>query len=414
MKVYFYTPTLISYIDLISIGGSEKEGDESTIGQFHTGLKNAIALFMRNNIDISFNTYSESGFTQYKPEVYVKEDISTGKTKELIGFRKNDGSFYESTVSPKLGIDWELFMSLREIYANMLDEGGWYRTEPEVLDYGTEIVIEFEEGSEFHSIWENRNQYINETEPIYRLDRVDILENPDNYLKIYKQNMLVYENRDEKSKYAYNIHFGQLDDRRKLRDYTEESNSILRYIAQSNNEEFLNSIISHERGFLTDDFFNKDFSIYYASQEFIDKVEEVYNQYGEVYTFKSILDHIKRREDCKIGGRKIRTLQDSIWISSEVAEVEMSVKQIETAPKELSLIEEIESMYNIKIECSVIKGNIKGSKCIADKHNKTLIVAEDFDINKDFHKFLVQYYDLTVGGNIIDVLSKKIVELIQK
>lgn len=414
MKVYFYTPTQISYIDLISIGGSEKEGDESTIGQFHTGLKNAIALFIRNNISINFNVYGDEDFT-YTPEIFTKHDLSTNKTKDLICFKRSDGQVFESSVSPKLGIDWELFMALREIYANMLDEGGYYSTEKENISFGTEIVIDFEVGSEFHRIWEERGRYINESEPLYKIDSVDILSNNEGFLRIYKQNMLVYEDKNKKSKYAYNIHFGQLDDRRKLRDFTEESKRIMGRIASTTDENFINEIVSSDPSFLKGDFLNNDsFYVYYVSKELKSKIENVYEEFGEVYSFTNILNFIKNQDDCKISGRKIRTLTDSIWGSSEVAVVDMSVKEIEEKPTEKSLIEQIESLYNINISCKVIKGNITGSSCVADKHNKVIILSEDFDLSKDFHKFVIQYYDLIEGGNIVQLLAKKIVNLISK
>lgn len=414
MKVYFYTPTQISYIDLISIGGSEKEGDETTIGQFHTGLKNAIALFIRNNINISFNVYGEENLS-YTPEVFMKQDPLTNKAKELIRFNRSDGEVFESSVSPKLGIDWELFMALREIYANMLDEDGYYSEEKDYIGYGTEIILEFEEGSEFHKIWEERGRYINETAPLYELGSVDILPNEGGFLRIYKQNMLVYEDVNKKSKFAYNIHFGQLDDRRKLRDFTEESKRIMSKIAATTNEDFINEIVSSERGFLNEDFLNNSsFYVYHVSEELKTKIESVYDEFGEVYSFTNILECIKRQDDCKIAGRKLTTLSDSIWSASETAVIKMSVKDIEKKPTEETLISQIERLYNIKIECKVIKGDISGSTCVADKHNKVIILSEDFDLTKDFHKFVIQYYDLMEGGNIVQLLAKKIVNLISK
>lgn len=414
MKVYFYTPTQISYIDLISIGGSEKEGDESTIGQFHTGLKNAIALFLRNNINIQFNVYGSENFT-YTPEVFVQHDPLTEKSKELICFLRSDGEVFESSVSPKLGIDWELFMALREIYANMLDEKGYYTTEKDFIDFGTEIILEFDVDSEFHQIWEDRGRYINEEEPLFKIKDVDILENTSGFLRIYKQNMLVYEDENRKSKYSYNIHFGSLDDRRKLRDFTEESRRIMSSIAATTNIDFINEIVSSDRGFLTGDFLNNEsFYVYHISKELKSKVESVYEEFGEVYSFSNILNFIKNQDDCKISGRKIRTLSDSIWTTSEVVAVDMSVKEITETPTEVTLIDQIENLYDIKIECKVIKGNISGSNCVADKHNKVIILSEDFDLSKDFHKFVIQYYDLIEGGNIVQLLAKKIVNLISK
>lgn len=415
MKVYFYTPSLISYIDLISIGGSEKEGDEKTIGQFHTGLKNAISLFMRNNVGITFNTYSERGTTKFVPEVFTKFDEETEKSKELIGFRKNGTEFIESTVSPKLGFDWELFMGLREIYANMLDEDGWYSLESQNLEYGTEIILEFDEGSEFETIWKDRGRYIREDEPLYKLDGLDILDNPEGFLRIYKQGLLVYEDLGRFSKFSYNIHFGDLDDRRKLRDFTNEVTRIIRTIATTTDINFIQEVVSSERGYLQDDVLSSSSSyIYDVSDAFKQYVEEVYELHGEVFTYPKILGYIRDQKNCKISGRKVRTLDDAIWNTSEVATVEMSTQEIKSAPRELTLVDEIHSKYEIEVSCDVIRGSMKGSKCIADKQNNLIILSDDFNLEQDFHKFVIQYIDLTEEGNIVDNLAKNIVELIKK
>lgn len=414
-RVYFYTPSLISYIDLISIGGSEKEGDEKTIGQFHTGLKNAISLFMRNGVGVTFNTYSEKGLTEYVPEVFTKFDEETEKSKELIGFRKNGSEFIESTVSPRLGFDWELFMGLREIYANMLDEGGWYSTEKQDLKFGTEIILEFKQDSEFKAIWDNRGRYIREDEPLYKLDDLDILSNTDGFLRIYKQGLLVYEDLDRFSKFSYNIHFGDLDDRRKLRDFTNEVTRIFRNIAITENLDFIKEIVSTERGYMQEDALSISSSyIYGVSDVFKTYVEEVYEQHGEVFTYPKILGYIRDQKDCKIAGRKVRTLDDAIWNTSEVVTVEMSQKEIAAAPRELSVVEYIQNKYDLEIVCDVIRGSMKGSKCVADKQNNLIILSGDFDLDRDFHKFIIQYIDLTESGNIVDNLAKKIVKLIEK
>lgn len=411
-KVFFYTPTKISYLDLVSIGGSDKEGDEATIGQFHTGLKNAIAMFMRNNISITFNVYSDGECTSFTPEIFTKECKETNKSKELIGFHKNDGTFIESTVSPRLGFDWEPWMALREIYANMVDEGGYYEEREVNVSSGTEVVLDFNNNTQFQEIWTNRSLYFNEEEPLFKLDGLDILNNPGEYLKIYKQNILVYSDKNKKSKYAYNIHFGILDDRRTLRDMSQEMSRILRTVGTTDNIDFINSVISTSK---FEDALN-DYSFYSTiSEEFKESLENFSDENeGNVHTYRPILSSLKERKDCRLKGRKIRTLSDAIWNTSEEVTVQMTSKQVEEAPREKTIKEQFQEKYNFNIECDIIRGNISGSVCVADKYNKLIILSESFDIEKDFYKFVIQYLDLTQTGNIVDNLAKTIENLVRK
>ena len=150
--IFFKTPTQLSFIDLITMGDSEKRGDNSTTGMFGSGLKYSLALLLRNNVKfeaiVTGNTYiggQDRDYTEiFTPYTYVNEDEITGKSKELIGIKveRDFESFnsihcedifeyeieenYETGFALQLGFNWELWMALREIYSNMLDEGGSY------------------------------------------------------------------------------------------------------------------------------------------------------------------------------------------------------------------------------------------------------------------------------------------------
>ncbi len=110
-------------------------------------------------------------------------------------------------------------MALRELWSNMLDEEGYISFEeyPEI-DKGTIVSLQFEEDNPFYEIWQNKHLYINEKKPIFKLsDKLEVLENNEGYLRIYKQNILVYEDRKKPSRFAWNIKFGVIDERRILK-----------------------------------------------------------------------------------------------------------------------------------------------------------------------------------------------------
>lgn len=449
--LYFVTPTLLSYIDLMSMGGSEKADDDTKLGTYCSGLKFSMALALRNNIDMSvevFDTEYESEGqdrarkTLYTISTYTETCEQTDKEKELIQLTKSvskqsffsvhcddygGGDFPEEIIptgfSVKMGIGWDLWMVLREIFSNMIDEGGNYYEDtcPEIK-FGTVFELSFEDSSEFAEIWNNRHLYINEKPPLYIIsDTVEALENEEGFLRIYKQNILVYKDEKIPSKFAYNIKLGTIDERRILSDVYGVEGKICDAIMQTKNEEFIREII-------TFDFKNKDKEFlssrgsYYSPSELMHNIAfEIYEKHGEVKSYEWVIDGIKKLKNCKIGGKKITNVGDSVWAYS-------STVTIETTPEPLSepAIEvegeilvspfsaEIKKYYNFELDVEVTKAKLKGSKCIADKFNNCLIVDNEFNVETDFAELIVQYLDLTDKDNVIKSMSKYICKLLKK
>lgn len=449
-SIYFVTPTLLSYIDLMSMGGSDKADNDKLVGLYNSGLKFSMALALRNNIDLSVRVvdseYSES-FDRKRDTLYTigsyKETCEqTDKEKELIEITKTvtkesffsvhcedlgGGEFPEEFIqtgfSTKLGIDWKLWMLLREIYSNMIDEeGSYYENILPDITYGTVVELTFEEDSEFAEIWDNRHLYINEREPLHTIsDSVEALENEEEYLRLYKQNILVYKDKNVKSKFAYNIKFGEIDEKRILSDLYSVASSITYAIKSSTNEEYLREIITSE-AFLLKGEFIFDNSVYGTASDLIHKIAcEIYENSGEVNSYPWLINAIKERTDCGIGGKRIRTIQDSLYnysstitvetVPAPFAEPSIIVEDVQYIDPFAS---EIKKYYKFELDVEVKKAKLKGSKAVADKFEKCIIIDESFDIEKDFPIFIVQYLDLTIEGNVVTNLSEYICKLLKK
>jgi len=451
-SIYFITPTLLSYIDLMSMGGSDKAGDSTRLGKYNSGLKYSIALAKRNNIDFSirvFDTVYSENFdrrrdTMYSIDTYIETCEQTGKEKELIKINKNvslesffsvhcedlgGGELEETPIltgySVKMGVDWELWMLMREIFSNMLDEGGSYVEDaPPVIKYGTIIRLSFDEDSEFANIWKNRHLYINEKEPLYKLsESIEILENPENYLRIYKQNILVYSDETIPSRFAYNVKKAIIDEKRILSNVWTVENEISYAIKNTQNEDYLRAIITKDFKPESKEFLSS-ISSYGTSSDLIHNIAtEVYEQFGEVKSYPWILDSIKKRKDCKVVGRKITTIEDSIYTKSTT--VTLETQPVDFSTPETVVVDEqvcvdpfafeVSKYYNFVLDVPVKKAKLKGSKVVADKFNKCLIIDENFDVQADFYDFIVNYIDLTVPtGNVVDNLAKYICKLLEK
>lgn len=448
MKVNFVTPTRLSLINLTTIGDSEKREDTTKIGQFSSGQAYATALLLRNGVKLNIQVFGgkhfldednifEENYTEYI-DYSTKELVckSTEKTKEVVvlNYIRKANTLHdkiikietiETAFALQLGYNWELWMALRELWSNMLDEKGYVNTEEKEFGVGcgTIITLEFDETNPFFEVWQNRHLYINEKEPLYILDdKTEVLENTEGYLRIYKQNILVYSDEDIPSRFAWNIKMGEIDERRLIRNIYSIEQDITNSIMRTSNEEFLRKIITKD--FTTDskEFLSSNYCSWQSPSDLIhDICYEIYSEHGEVKSYDWIISKIKERKDCKIGGKKIKTVEDSIWSYSKTVTVEstpqphsepsITVDEVEyKTPFEV----EIEKYYNFKLDVEVKIAKLRGSKVVADKHEKCLIISEDFSVENDFAEFIVQYLDLTQEGNVVKNMSNYIVGLIKK
>jgi hypothetical protein len=264
---------------------------------------------------------------------------------------------------------------------------------------------------------------MNFEKPLFKVsDSVECLENKENYLRIYKQNILVYEDRDRPSRFAWNIKFGEIDERRILNNVYSVEQSISYAIQDTDNEEFLRTVITKDFKTEEKEFLSSNCSYSDWISEAVKKITtEIYEEFGEVSSYDWLIDKVRKQKDCKIGGKKIKTIEDSLWsYSSEVT--------VETKPQTFSepsiIVDEVEYItpfaleikkhYNFNLDVEIKIAKLKGSKVVADKYEKCLIIDENFDIQKDFHTFVVEYIDLTRPGNVVENLGKYICELIKK
>lgn len=446
MKVHFITPTRISLINLTTIGDSEKREDETKIGKFSSGQAYATALLLRDGVGMEVDIYGGKGadgggYTEYVTYSTTNRVCdSTNKSKEIIviDYKKQfhgsctsslkggiESEKIETAFALQLGYNWEIWMAYREIMSNVLDEGGYVLEQeytPEI-ETGTVITLEFDENNEFFKVWQNRHLYMNFEELLHKVsDSVEALKNNEGYLRIYKQNILVYEDRGKPSRFAWNIKFGEIDERRILNNIYSVEQSISSAILDTDNEEFLREIITNDFEVKEKEFLSANSSYSNWISATVKKVvHEVYEECGNVQSYNWLIEKVRKQKDCRIGGKKITTVEDSLWGYSR----EVSIESTPQPYSEPSLIvdeveyitpfaSEIKKHYNFNLDVEVKIAKLRGSVVVADKFEKCLIVDESFNVEDDFHDFIVQYLDLTQKGNVIDNLAKYICNLIKK
>jgi hypothetical protein len=393
------------------MGDSSKRGVENKIGTFDSGLKYAIALLLRNNVSISIVVLEDGQVEEsFSFSTNVQSCQGTGKEKELICVGTLDGDVHQTGFAKNLGFNWDLWMAYRELYSNMLDEGGSLE---QGFPTGTAIQLSYEDGSKFDQVVKDKDKWVLSGDALYKDKSFEVYSNPEGYLRIYKQTILVYENKDWPSLYKYNLSFGELDERRVLRDVHSVKQTLQYKVAASDSEELLSLFVSPNFKEIDKEFLSGSYYGYSFGNTLIKYVQDVYLKFGEVNSYGWIMEAVKKSSGCVLPGRVLKSIDDHLWTYSNDVVVERE-EQTEGTVKSLS--EAIQIAYDIKIEddVEVVYANLRGGTVIADKFNRKVLVDEQFDLHKDFPKFLVQYLDLTTEGNIIDTLSTMLANRLKK
>lgn len=242
-KVSFYNPGQIDPLAFQVMGVSVKTG-ENAIGQFGTGLKYAIAGYLRTDHTVKI----KSGDKTYAFDIAKKEmrgkpfDIITCNGQEL-AFTLDYGKHWE---------DWQLY---RELYSNALDEGGGAIAGNTHED----TVIEVE-GPEIGAIHSERNKYFIDStrSPIETTDEVEIYKG--NSSKVFLKGVAVGSHGA--GDFTYNILDGvDLTEDRTIKHGFQVNEILASAICQTENLDILKSVIGKQNGM------ESQFNFTYVSNE---------------------------------------------------------------------------------------------------------------------------------------------------
>lgn len=214
---------------LLSTFGASIKETNSPIGYFGTGLKYAVAVFMRlgGKVEIFI------GSTQYA--LSCRPEEVRGRTIERIYLNEDPLPF-----TVELGKNWEAWQAFRELYCNALDEGGNV-----VLgarsgrEHTTTIVVTSEAAVE---AYEQRDQIVITREPLFSTEAVDVYEGGSAY--VYYRGIRAGQLKTP-SLYTYNIRRKMdLTEDRTLSDIHLAEWCIKHAIVQSMNTDFARRIIN--------------------------------------------------------------------------------------------------------------------------------------------------------------------------
>lgn len=220
---------------LYIMGAGTKRGDATTIGQFQTGNKYALAVLLNNG---------------YKVKVFSGErEIKI--TTEEIEFRHEGNNFdlilvdgVKTGLTTATGKDWKVWMGIREFKANAIDEGGAsnYVTdtiEPEA--FKTKFYIEYRD--EVIEFQKDIKKYFSEGKSIlFDCEYGQILEKHNDKSNIYRKGIRCYDSQYN-SAYDYNIYSLDINEDRLAKNSNSVTQAIMNIICKCDDKFIIDNIV---------------------------------------------------------------------------------------------------------------------------------------------------------------------------
>lgn len=409
----FDTPTVLSELDLLSMGGSVKHGDDSKIGQFNTGLKYAIAILLRMDVQFSIEVLNDKDSEPAKYTFEVLSRYLDGKTMDTIVFDKN--TYKRRTymnISPSLGYQWEDWMALRELYSNTLDESGYCYDTQEVnlipLEKGTRFILEI--NTKLEKCLNRWDEYFIDNSlsvlggdsgiNVDKLNPIKVLRIPGNKpktLKIFKQGILIYES-DQVSNFWYNISFGELDEKRQALAPWELKCDIKDGFYRIKDEQVFQEFF--EEVDFNEDSFETGFDLNTSEDLFVERLQDFIDSSSDNLPIK-LLKNLASNKYIKVNAHN---LSGSLGIPSYLSSETLVTKIAEEPEKEeektiLDLAKSIVKSLNLPIEMQVKQGQFTYHKALANMSEKSVIIATDFT-EEDKFRLIKACYKIAFEDNI--------------
>jgi hypothetical protein len=189
------------------MGGTTKANNQFKIGQFGTGLKYTLAFLFRNNLDFKI-------FVDDK-EVKIgldREEIA-GEVFEIMRINGE-----RTSITTRMGADWEPWMIVRELWCNALDEGGAHNEivyETKGIPGKTVFYIQIDKQiEEVLNTWDK--YFIHGMEPLWENEYYAIYPTA-GQVCVYKQGVLIHEDKTQKSLFRYDIKTAPINELREYR-----------------------------------------------------------------------------------------------------------------------------------------------------------------------------------------------------
>ena len=247
----------VSRLKLEKLGFSTKRNDETTIGQFGSGIKFAPISAIRKGIDFIFAGNDSKG--AYTLQYIIQEDEGIDSV-----FYKYDDYIKPSSFTADAGtLSWETdFQIYREVIANAMDEAKISNTEwtMEVVNVDKIVPVEGE-FSVYLGATESMLELHNDFDKYFSCDREPIYSDSlgvklylpiDDTFRVYCKGVLVYSSKHRSDRFGgeilaglfdYEFDFLKLNEERTVSSEYEMNNAIMTTLAKLTDESLISGLL---------------------------------------------------------------------------------------------------------------------------------------------------------------------------
>jgi len=225
------------------LGASSKRDDNTKIGFFGSGLKYSIAYLLRNNINFRV-------FTDYKEIKFSTQQVTFRDKNFDVIIVDNEAT----SMTTEMGIDWEPWFVIREIYCNAIDEGESkisivkqkVSDEDKCVPIEDKTVFYIETNPDFDLIVNNWDSYFSDK-------RKDLVYHDSNFNQIYRggDDLIVYrkgirclQSSKERSIFHYDLSFVAINESRVIKNEWDFKYQLTNFIQEVSDKKVVSHIIN--------------------------------------------------------------------------------------------------------------------------------------------------------------------------
>lgn len=217
------------------MGGTTKTNDSTKIGQFGSGNKYALAYLLRNG----YNVKIFSGLEEIKIET------------KSIDFRNNDFEVIyingeRTSITTKMGKDWEFWQSIREVYCNAIDEGENtmdFVSNISPVEGETHFYISMSKDVS-HFVTNFDNYFAHNKQVLFESKFGKILPKSGDTANVYRKGIRCF-NTNKTSVFDYDLNEIDIDENRLIKYSWQTDEKIWELIFSCDNEEIIYTILNN-------------------------------------------------------------------------------------------------------------------------------------------------------------------------
>jgi hypothetical protein len=229
---------------LLLMGASTKQDQPDAIGKYGTGWKYALATLLRNGIDIEIYSGGDRIAIDTRP-VTMRDNHF-----DMVTINGKDSHF-----TTNMGPDWKVWMAIREIFCNAIDEGGYTVDE---LDYEPGDAIHCEQHTvvlinitiEIEEIIANWMSYFafDRTDDVLKLPGVTVYKRTKSICSIIYRKGIMVGMSPLPGCYDYDFHDIDINEIREMKDFGDAKSKMKQLLTNNSklSTEVLKTIVESE------------------------------------------------------------------------------------------------------------------------------------------------------------------------